>query len=94
MKKNIGKDFIELVNDSYLSDMAISHLECWEDRYRNYKNQKQMMFDLTVNHDDSLEIERTEEDLKRELSNDEYDFLINKFHKAVGKHWRTGQIVY
>jgi hypothetical protein len=50
-----------------INDMAESHIECWKNRYFR-KSKKEISFDLNVNHDPSLEIERTEEDLKRKLN--------------------------
>ena len=86
--KNIGKDFKELVNDTYIQDIAQGHLESWSDRYNNYKTKKEVEFDLNVNHDPSLEIERAEEDLKRELTTEENDKLISLFNKKVVKLFR------
>jgi hypothetical protein len=89
MKKNIGNDLKELLTNSYLDDMAIGHLEAWESRYKEYKSKKDLMFDLEMNHDDGLEIERAEGDLQRKLNDDENAFLTTQFHKAVSKNWRT-----
>jgi hypothetical protein len=82
MKKTIGKDFTSLVNNEYLTNMAESHIECWKDRYFR-KSKKDIKFDLQVNHDDSCEIERVEEDLKRPLTDDENSMLITLFHNKV-----------
>lgn len=82
MKKNIGQDFKDLLDDKYLKSMAESHLDCWEERYAG-KFKTDIGFDLNVNHDDSLEIERVEEDLKRPLTDDENITLIKLFHKKV-----------
>jgi hypothetical protein len=94
MKKNIGYDFKSLLTASYLSDMADSHLEAWQERYRNYSRKKDLLFDLRMNHDDSLEIERTEEELGRQLTDDERDYLVTEFHKACGRNFRTAKITY
>lgn len=82
MKKNIAADFKALVTKKYITDMAESHLECWKDRYAG-KRKKDVAFDISMNHDDSLEVERTEEELKRKLSDDEYNYLTFEFHKRV-----------
>lgn len=84
MKKNIGGDLKTLLNESYLTDMAESHIDCWKDRYFR-KSKKDIRFDLVVNHDNSLEIERAEEDLKRELTDDERNYLNRKFIQQVVK---------
>ena len=82
MKKNISKDFTDLLDNEYLTSMAESHLDCWKERYYR-KSKKDLKFDLSVNHDDSLEIERVEEDLKRKLTDDEISKLITLFHNKV-----------
>lgn len=83
MKKEIlYNSFAELINSEWLNDRAESHLDCWKDRYYR-KSKKDIAFDLSVNHDDSCEIEIAQEDLGRELTDKERDILISKFHKAV-----------
>ena len=67
-----------------INDMAENHIEGWKDRYFR-KSKKDIAFDLSVNHDPSCEIERIEEDLKRELNGAENDHLISQFNKAVVK---------
>ncbi len=75
----------DLLTPDYLKDMAESHIECWKDRYFR-KSKADIRFDLTVNHDNSLEIEMVETDLKRELTDKERDIVINKFHSSVLKN--------
>ncbi len=82
MKKNIKKDFTDLLTNQYLTDMAESHIECWKDRYFR-KSKKDIKFDLSVNHDNSLEVERVEEVLERKLTDDENSKLITLFHNKV-----------
>jgi len=48
--------------------------------------------DIYINHDPSLEIERAEEDLMRELNGKEYDYLVSSFNKAVVKKWKEGKL--
>ena len=89
MKKNISADFKSLLTKEYISNMAECHREAWQDRMKS-QTKAQVKFDLDMNHDDSLEIERAEEDLKRELTDDERKQLINKFHSEVVKqHHKT-----
>jgi hypothetical protein len=82
--KAINKDFTKLVTSEYISDMAENHIECWKDRYYR-KSKQEISFDLNVNHDSSLEIERVEEDLKRKLTIKEETRLLTLFNKAVVK---------
>lgn len=75
-----------------LSNMAESHLECWKDRYAGYGgNQRRMKEDLYINHDPSLEIERIEEDLGREMNGKENDYAITQFNKEVVRQWKQGR---
>ena len=83
-KKIIGSDLRDFIS-STISDTAENHLEAWKPRYATYGKVSQVRFDLSVNHDDSLEIEYAEEELKRKLNDDEIEFLADKFHKAVVK---------
>lgn len=82
--KTIGAD-LKFYTDTHINDMAESHIECWKDRYYR-KSKADIRFDLQVNHDNSLEVERTEEDLKRKLNDDEVNFLNDKFIKQVVKN--------
>lgn len=82
-KKVIGQD-LKLYTDKEINNMAESHIDCWKDRYFR-KSKSDIRFDLQINHDNSLEVERTEEDLKRKLNDDEINFLNEKFIKEVVK---------
>lgn len=84
-KKEIGKDFKAVINKEWFIDKAESHIEAWKERYKEYKNKKEVSFDLYVNHDISLEIESAEEYLQRKLSNDEYDKVFDTFNQTVLK---------
>lgn len=81
----IKKDLKEFLQDN-LYGMAESHLDCWKERYFGYTKSR-LEFDLAVNHDDSLEIEYAEEQLGRELTDDEVYYLCNQFHKEVVKQY-------
>ena len=82
MKKSIiGEDLKQFVNDN-IKDIAESHIECWKDRYYR-KSKSDIKFDLEVNCDNSGEIENAQEQLKRELTDKEADYLISKFIKEV-----------
>lgn len=82
-KKVIGQD-LKLYVEKEVSDMAESHIECWKDRYFR-KSKKDIRFDLLMNRSNSLEVERTEEDLKRKLTDDEINYLNRKFIQRVVK---------
>jgi hypothetical protein len=89
MKKKIviGKDLKEYLSNEK-TNMAESHLESWKERYCAYGgNKKRLIEDLYINHDSSLEIERIEEDLKRELTSEEHDFAVAAFNKEVVRVW-------
>lgn len=82
-----GKDLKEYIKNN-MYDIAENHIDCWKDRYYRESLNK-IRYDLSVNHDDSLEIEEAEETLKRKLSDDEIYYLCDKFHKAVIKQIRN-----
>ena len=82
---NIGKDFKEKIDQQWYDASAYSHIEAWSQRYSNYTSKKEVEFDLNVNHDPSIEIENSEEELGRKLTNEENDMLVKKFNKAVIK---------
>lgn len=72
--------------DKYIESVAESHLEAWKERYFGYTKER-LEYDLSVNHDDSLEIESAEYELKRELTEDEKTYLTQKFHEEVVKQY-------
>lgn len=84
--KNLGKDFKEKINTEWFYFTAISHIEGWGKRYKEYKTKKEVEFDLNVNHDPSLEIENAEYELGRKLTIDENDYLVKTFNKTVIKN--------
>lgn len=72
--------------DGNIEAIAESHIETWKERYYGYTKRK-LAFDLEINHDDSLEIEDAEWNLKRKLSDGEKEYLIRQFHKEVIKQF-------
>ena len=82
---NIDKDFKEKINQQWYNDSADSHIEAWSERYSDYTSKKEVEFDLNVNYDPSIEIEHSEEELGRKLTNEENDMFVKKFNKAVIK---------
>ncbi len=78
----LNKDLQDYLTESSLNGMAESHLSAWMSRYYGM-NKEDIEFDLNVNHDDSLEIEYTEEMLSRKLNGEEIDFMVDKFHDAI-----------
>lgn len=84
-KNDIGQDFLDKIDNKWYEDAAESHIDSWKERYSQYKNKKDVSFDLKMNHDPSLEIERAEDELGRKLTDTENDMLVDKFNKAVYK---------
>ncbi len=93
-KSDIGKDFIDTINDQWYEDAAESHIEAWSERYGKLSSKKEVEFVLNVNHDPSLEIEDAEERLGRELTIAENDILVKKFNKAVVKKINLKELRY
>jgi hypothetical protein len=79
----IRKDLKEFVTNN-LESMAEGHLEVWKDRYYR-KSKSDIRFDLNMNHDPSLEIERVQEEIGRELTDNEYSWFVSKFNRMVVK---------
>ena len=81
-----GKDFKKVLTNDLLYGMSESHLEGWAERYGKYKKVSDVRFDLNVNHDPSLEIEKIEELLGRKLNTQESDYLVEIFNMFVVKN--------
>lgn len=79
-------DFTKFIKNN-MKGMVEIHLEAWEKRYFNY-DPSELEYDLSVNHDPSLEVEYAENELKRKLSNKEYDYLIFKFNENVVRRFK------
>lgn len=84
--ENIGED-LQLWMDDNLENKAESHLDAWSERYANY-DKEDLMHDLSANHDSSLEIEDAEEELQRELTSEEVDYLVDSFNDKVVELFR------
>jgi len=68
--------------DKNLEGMVESHLMVWF--ATQYLGKSKDIIKLHIKtHDDSLEIEEVQEELKRELSSNEEAYLIDRFHNAV-----------
>lgn len=72
----------EMALNNKLGVMAESHIEGWSSRYED-KSKEEVEYDLNVNHDDILEIEIIEEELGRELNDEERDIVSEKFIEEV-----------
>lgn len=81
-----GKKYSSVVTDEWLEGLAESHLEGWKDRYMGWRK-TDVFNDLRLNHDDSLEIEHTERELERKLTERERNGLVDRFHKAIVKNF-------
>jgi hypothetical protein len=80
----VKKSLSDLLTKEYINDMAENHISNYKDRYFR-KSKSAIRFDLNTNHDDSLEIERVELDLGRNLSDKEIEKVVRLFHAAVVK---------
>lgn len=85
MTNKIGKDLKEFLKEK-ISGMAESHIEGYNSRYEGYKR-NDLKYDLSVNHDPSIEIEYTQEKLNRKLNSEEYDYVVTQFNKEVIKKY-------
>ena len=83
-KNTISKCRDEVIDciDECIDDLAESHLEVWENRYTR-KTKGEVIFDLDVNHDISLEVEDVEDSLGFKLNEFEYKYLCEMFKEAV-----------
>ena len=75
----IAEDLQEYL-DKNIEDMAINHIEAHKDRYIGYTVNK-LETDLSINYDDSCDIEGVESEIGRELDNDEVEIFREKFYK-------------
>lgn len=71
-------DWIEENEESLIED----HLDIWKDRYYR-KKPEQIEFDLSYNYDWSSDVEWCENDLGRELDDEERDYFIQYFTKQI-----------
>ena len=78
-----AEDLREFLQNN-LEGMAESHIECWEERYA-FKKIETIEYDLRVNHDDSLEIEKAETGISRHLTNEEMQQISELFILEVLK---------
>jgi hypothetical protein len=85
VRMKIGKDLKDFYTDEHLIGSAEGHLSGWFKTQYQGKSKEDCMFNLRTNHDNSLEIEHVEEALKRKLTPEEQDYVVEKFHKAVIK---------
>ena len=80
---DIGQDLIDLLSpESYKEGMAESHLLLWFARHRG-QSKEELKFDLEHEHGDSLELENTESELDRKLTDKEGEYVSKIFHEAV-----------
>lgn len=77
------KEVIECI-DNNIEGLAESHVECWESRYFG-KSKEDIIFDLDVNHDISLEVDNIEYELGFSLNSSEYKYLCEIFKETVSE---------
>ena len=69
--------------NTLIDNLAQSHIECWRDRYYGQRIE-QIVNDLYLNHDDSLEREAIRE-LLPEATEDEMNEYVEQFVQVVIK---------
>lgn len=79
------QDFLDYL-DEYLAEIVLDHLNTWKDRYYR-KKPEQIEFDLSYNYDWSSDVEWCENDLGRELDDEENDYFIQYFTKQIPEHF-------
>lgn len=68
--------------DENIEGLAESHVDSWKERYFG-KDREDISYDLTVNHDISLELESIEDELGYSLNDYENQYLCDAFEEAV-----------
>lgn len=77
----IAEDLQKYIDEN-IEDIATNHIEAYKDRYIGYTVDK-LETDLSINYDDSCEIENVEGEIGRELDDDEVEIFREKFYKKV-----------
>lgn len=77
-----GQDFRMTISKEWIITAAKNHLDTWKNRYSG-KRKKDIKFDLRMNHDISLEFEKAEASMGRDLSDDEREVLEERFNSKV-----------
>lgn len=75
------EEVISCINDN-IEGLAESHVDSWKERYFG-KDREDISYDLTVNHDISLELESIEDELGYSLNDYENQYLCDTFEEAV-----------
>lgn len=75
------EDFKKLIDD-YMVDVVEGHLEVWKDRYYR-KSLDGVIRDLLVNYDWSADYDWVENQLKREIDDDEKEVFQKAFIKTI-----------
>lgn len=81
MEYEVKDDLKTFLRDN-LESMAESHLDDWQERYYR-KSKEQVESDLDINYDFSADIEYVEHELNRELDDDEKEYFIEQYEKAI-----------
>jgi hypothetical protein len=81
MEYEIKDDLKTFLRDN-LESMAESHLDNWHERYYR-KSREQVESDLDISYDFSVDIECVENELNRELTDDEKEYFIEQYTKAI-----------
>ena len=83
------KELKNILTEDYLNGSAEGHLDAWFEKQYKGKDEESCR-EMLTQHDDCLEIESVEELMKRELTDEEKEFLIQKFHDAILKNIKFG----
>ena len=80
-KPQVADDLAVFLRDN-LDSMADSHLDDWHERYYR-KSREQVESDLDISYDFSADIDYVESELNRELTDDEKEYFIEQYTKAI-----------
>lgn len=78
---NIRKDLRDYFENN-LDDLAQEHLSTWRDRYATMGTSA-IIYDLNVNYDFSGDYETVEQEIGREMTDNEKMLFVQKFISAI-----------
>ena len=81
----IGQDLLDWLED-WTTGFIDDHLETWKERYYRMMAE-QVEYDLSINYDWSADLEWAEQDIGRELNDDEKEYFVAYFTKAISENF-------
>lgn len=78
---NIRKDLKDYFENN-LDDLAQEHLSTWRDRYATMGTSA-IIYDLNINYDFSGDYETVEQEIGREMTDNEKMLFVQKFISAI-----------